>query len=57
MVDKRDIQQLNRLYLLVAQRLAIGDIEFASQVTGFSRQALTQIADLSLSQIDELHGE
>lgn len=57
MVDKRDIQQLNRLYLLVAQRLASQDVEFAAQVTGFSKQILAQIAELSLSQIDELQEE
>lgn len=57
MVDKRDIQQLNRLYLLVAQRLGSQDPEFASQVTGLSKHALTQIASLPMSKLDELNEE
>lgn len=57
MVDERDIQQLNRLYLLIAQRLASRDLEFASQVTGVSKHLLTQIASLSMSDIDRIHLE
>ncbi len=54
MVDK-DIQQLNRLYLMIAQRLATTDPELASQITGLSRVTLGQVAKLSMSDIDEIH--
>jgi len=57
MVDKRDIQQLNRLYLLIAQRLASQDLDFACQVTGASRSVLARIGELSVTDIEELNGE
>ena len=57
MVDKRDIQQLNRLYLLIAQRLASQDLDFACQVTGASKKALARIAELSVTDIEEMNGE
>lgn len=57
MVDKRDIRQLNRLYLLIAQQLARQDMDFACQVTGASKKSLTRIAELSVTDIEEMNGE
>lgn len=57
MLDQRDIQQLNRLYLLVAQRLAAQDPELASHVTGVSKQVLSRMASLSLTEMDEIYAD
>ena len=55
MVDDRDLEQLNRLYFIVAQNAARRNLELAVQLTGLSRANLERMATLSLAEIDRMH--
>lgn len=50
----KDIQELNRTYLLIAQRLAATDLNLGTQVTGLSHQVLARLAKLSIREIDRM---
>ncbi len=52
-MQDRDIQQLNRHFLMVAQRLAVGNLDLACHITGLSTHAMNSLTKMSISEIDE----
>ncbi|TRZ99093.1 MAG: hypothetical protein D4R84_02550 [Rhodocyclaceae bacterium] len=54
MTDERELQSLNRRYLMVTRTMAQQNLDRAAQITGLSKDLLKVIAELTLDEIERM---